>query len=124
MSNQESLERVRQDNRVERQRLIELREKQPIKNKGNVGLAEKQVLELIDKTYAEFVMNSEFRMRRLVDFTILARQEVLEGDNIENTDDEELLALLFEFCENNEELLDRMEKRVQQKKEEDPEFFS
>ena len=125
MSDHESLERVRRDNREERERIVELRKKQPLKNKRNVGMAEEQELKKIDRIYAEFIMNSEFHMRKLVDFAVLARQEVLEGnENIENSDDEELLARLFEFCVNNQDLLERMEKRILQKKEEEPELFS
>ena len=123
MSMQESLERVREDNRAEKARLVELRKIQPLKNKRNVGLLEEQALERIDKDYAEFVMNCEFRMNKLVDFAQLARLEVLAGDDIENSDDESLLALLFEFCKNNEELLERMEKRLAQEKMEHPDLF-
>ena len=123
ISEQESLERIRRDNRQEREQLTELRKKQST-NKRAFGLAEELELEKIDKDYAEFVMNSEFHMRKLVDFAVLARQEVLEGEDIENSDDEKLLAYLFEFCTNNAELLERMEKKVLQKKEENPELFS
>ncbi len=124
MSEGESLKRVRFDNQEERKRLLALREKQPLKNMGNVGLAEEQELENIDKAYAEFVMNAEFEMRKLVDFAVLARQEVLSGENIDDSLDEKLLARLFEFYMNNAELLEAMEDRIRQKKKETPELFS
>ncbi len=123
MSAEESLERVRQYNRAEKERLVELRKKQPL-GKSTLGLAEELELERINKPYADFVMNGEFHMRKLLDFTVFARQKVLRGDIEEGSKAEELLARLFEFFTNNPELLEEMEKQLEKEKKERPELFN
>lgn len=123
MSEEESRQRVREDNRKEKELVEELRKRQPLQ-RSTIGLLEANQLEHVDKDYAEFVMNGEFYMQELVEFAVLARREVLEGEVFEGSDDEELLAQLFEFYSNNKELIQRMKKRLNEEKASHPEKFN